>query len=47
MTGVVIIVVVFLLYDSLMRSAAGIAERKMEELYRLSTGGKVSGVDGN
>lgn len=46
MIWAVIIVVVLLLYDSLVRSA-GTAERKMEELYRLSVGGKVGSVDGN
>lgn len=47
MIGTVIIVgVVLLLYYSLARSA-GAADRKMEELYRLSAGGKAGGVDGN
>ncbi len=46
MIWAVIIVVVLLLYFSLVRSA-GIAERNMEELYRLSVGGKAGGVDGN
>lgn len=47
MIGTVIIVgMVLLLYYSLTRSA-GTADRKMEELYRLSVGGKAGGVDGN
>lgn len=47
MIGTVIIVgVVLLLYYSLARSA-GAADRKMEELYRLSAGRKAGGMDGN
>lgn len=47
MIGTIIIVgVVLLLYYSLARSA-GTADRKIEELYRLSAGGKAGGMDGN
>lgn len=46
MIWAVIIAVVLLLCYSLVKSA-GMAERKMEELYRLSAEGKVGGLDGN
>ena len=42
----IIVAVVSLFYFSLARSA-GMADRKMEELYRLSAEGKAGGVDGN
>lgn len=44
--GIIIAAVVFLLYFSLARSA-GLADRRMEEIYRLSARGEASGVDGN
>lgn len=42
----IIVAVVALFYFSLARSA-GMADRKIEELYRLSAGGKAGGMDGN
>ena len=42
----IIVAVVFLLYFSLARSA-GLADRRMEEIYRLSAAREAGGVDGN
>ena len=42
----IIVAVVLLLYFSLARSA-GMADRRMEEIYRLSAAREAVGVDGN
>ena len=42
----IIVAVVLLLYFSLARSA-GLADRRMEEIYRLSAAREAGGVDGN
>lgn len=44
--GIIVAVVVLLLYFSLAR-AAGMADRKMEEIYRLSATREAGGVDRN
>ena len=44
--AVIIVAVVLLLYFSLARSA-GMADRKLEEIYRLSAAREAGGVDGN
>lgn len=44
--GIIIAAVVFLLFFSLARSA-GMADRKLEEIYRLSAAREAGGVDGD
>ena len=44
--AVIIVSVVLLLYFSLARSA-GLADRRMEEIYRLSAAREAGGMDGN
>lgn len=44
--AVMIVAVVLLLYFSLARSA-GMADRQLEEIYRLSAAREAGGMDGN
>ncbi|MCM1375560.1 MAG: hypothetical protein NC245_10825 [Muribaculum sp.] len=44
--GIITIVVVLLFYFSLVKSA-GMADRQLEEIYRLSATREAGGLDGN